>query len=125
MATSFKSQQGNGEYSLQFETDNEEKYKLVEKAAEMAVDGKTAADVTKVKHGRWRKSGNEKKCSLCKFIYYNNNDDFNYCPNCGAKMDLKKGLQVWEMPNGLQTEVSDKIVTHWMPLPSPPMEVEE
>ncbi|MGM9551947.1 MAG: DUF551 domain-containing protein [Clostridia bacterium] len=37
----------------------------------------------------------------------------------------KKGSQVWEMPNGLKTEVSDEIVTHWMPLPSPPMEVEE
>ncbi len=40
MATSWKSQQGDGEYALQFETDNKEKYKLVEKAAQMAVDGK-------------------------------------------------------------------------------------
>ena len=37
--------------------------------------------------GRWRKCGNEKKCSVCKFIYYSNKDDFNYCPNCGAKME--------------------------------------
>lgn len=44
MATSWKSQQGNGEYSLQFETDDKEKYKLVEKAAQMAVDGKTISD---------------------------------------------------------------------------------
>lgn len=48
MATSWKSQQGNGEYSLQFETDNKEKYKLVERAAQMAVDGKTVADVMEV-----------------------------------------------------------------------------
>ena len=44
-------------------------------------------DAVEVVHGRWVKRGNEKKCSICKFIYYSNNDDFNYCPNCGAKMD--------------------------------------
>ena len=43
------------------------------------------ADVVEVKHGKWKKGGNEKTCSACKFIYYSNNDDFNYCPNCGAK----------------------------------------
>lgn len=43
MATSWKSQQGNGEYALQFETDDKRKYKLVEKAAQMAVDGKVVA----------------------------------------------------------------------------------
>ena len=48
MATSWKSQQGNGEYRLQFETDNEEEYKLVEKAAQMAMDGKTKADFAEV-----------------------------------------------------------------------------
>ena len=37
--------------------------------------------------GRWRKRVNEKCCSVCRFIYYSNNDDFNYCPNCGAKME--------------------------------------
>jgi len=40
-----------------------------------------------VKHGRWIRRGNETKCSKCKFIYYSNHDDFNYCPNCGARMD--------------------------------------
>ena len=45
MATSWNSQQANGKYFLQFETDDKEKYKLVEKAAQMAIDGKTAADV--------------------------------------------------------------------------------
>ena len=48
MATSWKSQQGDGKYSLQFETDCKEKYKNVEKAAQMAVDGKPAADVVPV-----------------------------------------------------------------------------
>ena len=48
MATSWKSQQGNGVYALQFETDDKEKYKLVEKVAQMAVDGKPTADVVEV-----------------------------------------------------------------------------
>ena len=43
-------------------------------------------DAVPVVYGRWKKSGNEKICSACKFIYYSNNDDFNYCPNCGARM---------------------------------------
>ena len=46
-------------------------------------------DAAPVVHGRWIRRGNEMKCSnpKCQFIYYSNNDDFNYCPNCGAKMD--------------------------------------
>lgn len=45
-----------------------------------------AADVVPKSEGEWRKRGNEKTCSLCKFIYYSNNDEWNFCPNCGAKM---------------------------------------
>ena len=48
---------------------------------------KNKADFEEVKHGEWKKRGNEKECSACKFIYYSNNDEFNFCPNCGAKMD--------------------------------------
>ena len=36
--------------------------------------------------GEWKKKGNEKTCSRCKFIYYSNNDEWTYCPNCGARM---------------------------------------
>lgn len=54
---------------------------LVEKTPAIAVEA--------VKHGRWIRRGNEMKCSnpKCQFIYYSNHDDFNYCPNCGARMD--------------------------------------
>ena len=45
------------------------------------------ADVAEVKQGKWIKKGNEKKCSVCDFIYYSNNDEWSFCPNCGAKMD--------------------------------------
>ena len=50
--TSWKSQIGQGKYSLQFETEDKEKYKIVEKAAQMAVDGKVAFDIVqKIKYG--------------------------------------------------------------------------
>ena len=58
-------------------------------------------DAAPVVHGRWieRPLDNfrkyEVKCSECGFIGIGNYDqylepiDFNYCPNCGAKMDLE------------------------------------
>ena len=47
-----------------------------------------AVDAVPVVHGRWIKRSNEKRCSVkeCGFIYYSNNDEWNYCPNCGANM---------------------------------------
>ena len=56
----------------------------------------TAADVVEVKHGKWV---NERElaggfrsiwgydCSVCGHTV--ENYPTNYCPNCGAKMDLK------------------------------------
>ena len=44
MATEWKSQQSVGDYRLQFQTDDKEKFKFVEKAAQMAVDGKHTSD---------------------------------------------------------------------------------
>ena len=45
------------------------------------------AELAEVKHGKWIKSKNERKCSLCGYFYFTNTKSFNYCPNCGAKMD--------------------------------------
>ena len=44
-----------------------------------------AADVAPVRHGKWikRKSWDFHVCSECSF----ENSPWNYCPNCGAKMD--------------------------------------
>lgn len=50
-----------------------------------------------VKHGRWvlKERAHYFKCSLCnepipyKFGYSESRRYYNYCPNCGAKMDLK------------------------------------
>lgn len=52
----------------------------------------TGGNVSRCEHfkeerrGRWIKRGNEKKCSCCGFIYYNNDDEWNGCPNCLADM---------------------------------------
>lgn len=50
-----------------------------------------AADVAPVVHGRWRESGPLLECQYCGEIYSrlggNAGKLWNYCPNCGAKMD--------------------------------------
>ena len=60
-------------------------------AIETEIEDAPAADVAPVVHGRWIKRGNEKKCSVCEFIYYSNNDEWNFCPNCGAHMKAGDG----------------------------------
>ena len=45
------------------------------------------ADVVEVKHGEWVKSNPHNRfmdCSACGF--FQDHTEFNYCPNCGAKM---------------------------------------
>lgn len=41
----------------------------------------------KVRHVKWNKNGNSRDCSICGFKYYANGGFFNFCPNCGAKME--------------------------------------
>ena len=52
MSTEWKSQQGDGKYSLQFETDDREKYLLVEKAAQSVMDVKKSESKTPMIHGK-------------------------------------------------------------------------
>ena len=54
-----------------------------------------SADVAPVRHGRWercledwRQQIEGDKCSVCGFEHYGVSiKNYNYCPNCGAKMD--------------------------------------
>lgn len=54
---------------------------------ERTIDEQPAADVVEVRHGKWNKNGNGRDCSICGFKYYANGGLFNFCPNCGARMD--------------------------------------
>ena len=56
------------------------------------------ADVAPVRHGRWEEAsdGDGIVCPFCRtdfctIIY--DTEYFNYCPNCGAKMDEREGTQ--------------------------------
>ena len=60
---------------------------------------KNKADVVEVKHGEWKVCGEDLngevtcKCSNCGeelVTLYGFEIDWNYCPECGAKMDGKK-----------------------------------
>ena len=53
-----------------------------------------AADVAPVRHGRWIEHakytfGVMYDCSICDNLILDNGHSWNYCPNCGAKMDLE------------------------------------
>lgn len=53
------------------------------------IKNRKAADVAPVVHGRWVSNGISESilsgCSVCDFTC--GAYSFNYCPNCGAKMD--------------------------------------
>ena len=45
-------------------------------------------DAVPVVHGRWEKHGkHDWRCTVCKRGVPYSFTGFNYCPNCGAKMD--------------------------------------
>lgn len=57
------------------------------------------ADVEPVVHAKWVEypRAHYFKCGNCKYtvpykkaMLYNGKREYNYCPNCGAKMDLEK-----------------------------------
>lgn len=48
----------------------------------------------KVKHSKWIKTNNQRTCPVCDFNYHSNNDDFNYCPSCGAKWTVATVIDV-------------------------------
>ena len=72
-------------------------YDSIEQAITDSEDGVPCdhlVEVSPVRHGRWIETGKgllgtaSYKCSDCEFPmpFYNG---YNYCPNCGAKMDLE------------------------------------
>lgn len=50
------------------------------------IDAQPTADVVRREKGRWIDMDNHVMCSCCGAAHYG--VDKNFCPNCGAKMDL-------------------------------------
>ena len=61
---------------------------------EFIVDEIPTADVSPVRHGYWVKEKRDVlihwHCSACKECFYLDMPNAEYCPHCGAKMDLKE-----------------------------------
>ena len=79
-----------------FEASNAENPRWTPQRVKTLLLRQPAADVTEVVHGRWIDGaedftcGNHNaECSICRcYVSWDGCDeDFNYCPNCGAKMD--------------------------------------
>lgn len=58
-------------------------------AAICIVENTPAANVAPVRHGEWQEINGIFRCSLCEYSFEHEGYQhfFNYCPNCGAKMD--------------------------------------
>ena len=63
------------------------------------IENAPTADVVEVKHGEWLlgkyKCMDRSVCSVCNSVY-EGGDTWNYCPNCGAKMDGERKAEQCE-----------------------------
>lgn len=50
------------------------------------IEAMPSADAAPVRHGRWEKN-DDYTCSLCGYRMVIGDGAYNYCPNCGARMD--------------------------------------
>lgn len=68
--------------------------------ANQIIESEPTADVAEVKHGEWEYpfSKDIAKCTNCDFCVQDKINNvgymYNYCPNCGAKMDGKLQKEV-------------------------------
>lgn len=74
------------------------------KAVASVFDSAPAADVAPVVHGRWREAGPLLECPFCGEIYSrvggNSGKSWNYCPNCGVRMDKGADEDAACIPDG-------------------------
>lgn len=57
------------------------------------INGQPTVDAEPVRHERWIENDDECECPLCgkAWDYFDNcTETFNFCPNCGAKMDKEE-----------------------------------
>ena len=73
--------------------------KKVEDIAVNAVELTPTADVAEVRHGHWKYVDgdlgySDLECSECRATTaFFDDERFNYCPNCGAKMDGERSTK--------------------------------
>lgn len=67
---------------------------ICEDTLEEIIDCEPTADVAPVVHGEWKGKPIAGyctvRCSVCGSAFLDNDGRWKYCPNCGAKMDLKE-----------------------------------
>lgn len=82
--------------TVEIRCETEEDYNNFEKILDLSQPRKPIkSDVQEIKHGKWVLTGNalgytECHCSECdNYLFLDSKDDelYNYCPYCGAKMD--------------------------------------
>jgi hypothetical protein len=58
------------------------------------IEDTPTADVVEVQHGKWKRKGQGIYCSVCgnesAYNPFGASKFSDYCPNCGAKMDVSK-----------------------------------
>lgn len=84
----------DGYYVSMFATSDEcHVARVVALEAANEIESLPAVDAAPVVHGRWIEKpfllGTTRECSKCGDYYGMPHGVFNYCPNCGAKMDLE------------------------------------
>lgn len=59
------------------------------------LDDLPAIDAAPVAHSKWKFLNDyESRCSSCgKEIFIDHDDEYRYCPNCGARMDGGEGYE--------------------------------
>ena len=62
----------------------------IQAALKRMIDNAPTVDAVEVVHGRWIEYKSFMECSECESRWWYTDNDchlFDYCPNCGAKMD--------------------------------------
>lgn len=78
------------EYSGFFQYSPSTNHMILKMEVEKVARDLEAADVAPVVHGRWEVDEFGRCCSACKEYIPDDFAPSEYCPNCGAKMDVKE-----------------------------------
>lgn len=78
------------EMMLKIDMHGTNKFGMLDEDIRQFINDAPTIDAEPVKHGMWlpHKILASSKCSLCRRAFAG---ETPYCPNCGAKMDLKEG----------------------------------